>query len=67
MPTPLHCEIVTRCLEAGVDVHVQKPMANTLAEADRMLAARDANGARLRVQENFIFYPPLVRLKEIVE
>jgi predicted dehydrogenase len=42
-------------------------MANTLAEADRMLAARDATGTRLRVQENFIFYPPLVRLKEIVE
>lgn len=67
VPTPAHCDVVSRCLEAGFDVHVQKPMANSLEEADRMLAARDAADRRLRVQENFIFYPPLVKLKAIVE
>ncbi len=67
VPTPAHCEIVTQCLRAGKNVNMQKPMANTLAEADEMLAAADSAGVRLRVQENFVFYPPLIKLKEIVE
>jgi predicted dehydrogenase len=67
VPTPLHHEVVCAALRAGHHVNVQKPMARTLAEADEMIAAADDAGVVLRVMENFLFYPPLIRLKEIVE
>jgi predicted dehydrogenase len=46
---------------------MQKPFANTLAEADDMLAARDESGRYLRVMENFVHYAPLRELKRVVE
>jgi predicted dehydrogenase len=38
-PGDTHAEIATAALEAGKHVLVEKPMANTLAEAERMAAA----------------------------
>jgi predicted dehydrogenase len=35
-------------------------------DADRMLAAASVNDRLLRVMENYIFYEPLVKLKEVV-
>jgi predicted dehydrogenase len=67
VPTPLHCDVVCQAFEAGYHVNVQKPIANTLEEADRMLAARDAAGRYLRVMENFVHYEPLRVLKRVVE
>jgi predicted dehydrogenase len=67
VPTPAHCDVVCKVLEAGHHVNVQKPMAMTLAEADRMIDAARRAGRTLRVMENFVFYEPLRRLKEVVE
>lgn len=67
VPSPHHCRVVCQVLDAGFHVNVQKPMAGSLDEADRMIAARDRAGVQLRVMENYLFYPPLIRLKEIVE
>lgn len=66
VPTPAHCEVVCRALASGHHVNVQKPMAMSLAEADEMIDAADRAGRTLRVMENFVFYEPLVRLREIV-
>jgi predicted dehydrogenase len=41
-------------------------MCNELADATRMLEAARANDRQLRVMENYIFYEPLVRLKEVI-
>lgn len=67
IPTPLHCEVVCAALRTGHHVNMQKPFANTLAEADDMLAARDESGRYLRVMENFVHYAPLRELKRVVE
>jgi len=67
VPTPAHCEAVVKAFEAGHHVNMQKPFANTLEEADRMLAARDSAGRHLRVMENFLHYEPLRRLKALVD
>jgi predicted dehydrogenase len=67
VPSSRNCDVVCAALEAGHHVTVQKPMATSLEEADRMLAARDASGRQLRVMENYLFYEPLRRLKAIVE
>ena len=38
VPTELHYRVVRDCLEAGVHVLVEKPLARSVAEADRLLA-----------------------------
>ncbi|OYW05460.1 MAG: hypothetical protein B7X11_01915 [Acidobacteria bacterium 37-65-4] len=48
-PTRLHCELASRFLERGLGVLCEKPMATTVEECDRILAARDRGGAPLLV------------------
>jgi predicted dehydrogenase len=67
LPIPLHVDGVIELLGHGWHVNLQKPMCNTLADAARMLEAARANDRQLRVMENYIFYEPLVRLKETVD
>jgi predicted dehydrogenase len=66
VPTPQHAAVVTQVLDAGFHVQVQKPLARSLTDADAMLAAADRTGAALRVMEDYLFYPPLVKLRDLV-
>ncbi len=67
VPHHLHAEMTIAACQAGKNVSVQKPMALTVAEADQMIAAAQRAGVVLRVYENFVFYPPNVRAKEMIE
>jgi predicted dehydrogenase len=67
VPIVLHEEVVTRCLENGWHVNVQKPMANDLTSGQRMLDAARRHNRQLRVMENYLFYEPLLKLKDVVD
>jgi predicted dehydrogenase len=67
VPHHLHAEMTVAACEAGKHVSVQKPMALSVAEADQMIAASEHAGVVLRVYENFVFYPPYVRAKEMID
>jgi predicted dehydrogenase len=67
LPIPLHVEGVIDLLGHGWHVNLQKPMCNDLDDARRMLDAAERSGRVLRVMENYIFYEPLRKLKEVVE
>lgn len=49
LPHFLHCEASIFFLEHGLDVLVEKPMANTTEECDKMLAAEKKSGKKLAV------------------
>jgi predicted dehydrogenase len=66
VPTPRHGEVATKVLEAGHHVQLQKPLTRSVAEADRLLEAASRAGAVLRVMEDYVHFPPLVELREVV-
>ncbi len=66
-PHHLHEEMSVAALAAGKHVSLQKPMARTLAEADAIAAAAAASDRVFRVFENYRYYPPYVRAKELLE
>jgi predicted dehydrogenase len=67
LPIPLHADGVIELLGHGWHVNLQKPMCNTLEDAQRMLDAAAANDRVLRVMENYLFYEPLRELKAVAE
>jgi predicted dehydrogenase len=70
LPHHLHFEVGMAAIESRKHVSLQKPMAFDLADADRVVAAAAAATARgqvVRIFENFLFYPPVRRLVEVVK
>jgi predicted dehydrogenase len=57
VPNALHESIACDLLAAGVHVLVEKPMARTVAECDRMIAAAAAAQTVLAVGHDFRFFP----------
>lgn len=49
VPTPAHAGVGLRALETGVPVLMEKPLAASLDEADRLVAAAAARGLQLQV------------------
>jgi myo-inositol 2-dehydrogenase/D-chiro-inositol 1-dehydrogenase len=66
-PNDLHCELAERAAAAGKHVVCEKPLATTLAEADRMIAAAKKAGVKLMYAEELCFTPKYVRLKRLVD
>ena len=66
VPSHLHAEHAIRALEAGKHVLVEKPMADSLAEADRMIAAAEKTGRMLTVNQNYRFTPDFVTIQDVL-
>ncbi len=67
LPTDLHAEVAVAALEAGKHVLCEKPMALTVEDCDRMIAAAKASGRFLMVAHCIRFWPEYVALKEMVD
>ncbi len=66
-PHPLHAGPAMLALNAGVHVLVEKPMAATLADCDRMLAAAKGSGASLSVVSQRRWFEPVARVKAAID
>lgn len=67
LPHHLHYQATLDAAAAGKHISLQKPMAMSVAEADEMIAAAKKAGVTLKVFENFIFYPPVMAAKRLIE
>jgi predicted dehydrogenase len=66
-PHHLHCAMAVDAAGAGKHISVQKPMSRNVSEARTMIDAAEKANVILRVNDPFIFYPPIVKAKELID
>jgi predicted dehydrogenase len=66
VPTELHAQVALPFLRAGVAVLVEKPMARSLDEADRMIDAAADRGVVLAVGQTERFNPALAAARPLI-
>ncbi|HEY8741487.1 MAG TPA: Gfo/Idh/MocA family oxidoreductase [Chloroflexota bacterium] len=62
-----HADLAVVAARAGKDIMLQKPMATTLADCDRIVAAVEAAGVRFYQSHNLRFDPVHQEIKRIVD
>ncbi len=67
VPHHLHEQIAEQAAAAGKHIALQKPMAMDLDEADRIIAHAADAGVTLKIFENFVFYPPIQRARDLID
>jgi predicted dehydrogenase len=65
-PARTHSAIVLAALEAGKHVVVEKPIADSRADAARMIAAADERGLVLMTDHTFCYTPVVTRIAELI-
>jgi len=66
-PVPTHAELAVRVLEAGKHCFVEKPLAQSVADAERAVAAAEKAGKLLMVGHLLEYHPGVLKLKELAE
>src|SRR6516225_7214889 len=66
LPTALHADVAVRALQAGHDVLIELPLATTLADAHRIIAAQQATGRMVFVDMFSRFSPASQHLRQAV-
>ena len=66
-PVPTHAELAVRALEAGKHCFVEKPLAQSSADAERAVAAARRAGRVLMVGHLLEYHPGVGKLKELTE
>ena len=66
-PAHLHGAQIIAGLDAGKHVSCQKPICPTVKQADQIIEAARRASTKCRIAENFVFYPPIVKAKELID
>lgn len=67
VPTSLHREVALEFIGAGTSVLVEKPIADTVENAEEIINAADENGVTLMVGHIERFNPAVLKLRELIE
>lgn len=67
LPHDLHLPVALKAMAAGKIISLQKPMCRDLAEADALVEAAEAYDRPVKVFENFIFYPPVLKARALID
>lgn len=65
-PPSTHGSVALEALSQGCHVLLEKPMALTVEECDRLIFTAQKKGLKLCVAHNQRFYPPYLRAQELV-
>jgi len=63
VPTQLHCDVTLACIKSGSSVLVEKPIADTTKNAQRIIRAASKSKAKLTVGHIERFNPAVLELK----
>ena len=66
-PVPTHAPLATRVLAAGKHCFVEKPMAQSVADAEAVVDAARESGRTLMVGHLLEYHPGVVKLKELID
>ncbi len=66
-PVPTHADLAVRVLEAGKHCFVEKPLAQSVPDAERAVAAAAAAGRVLMVGHLLEYHPGVTKLKELAD
>ena len=67
VPTKLHHEVGSRCLQAGVHILIEKPIAADLAEAESLVNLASETGCILQVGHIERFNPAFRELSKVIQ
>ena len=66
-PTPTHFDLTMQCLEKNVHVLVEKPVTNSLVNAEHLARAVENSGLVVQVGHIERFNPTYMELKKVIE
>ena len=66
-PAATHFDVVTRCLEAGKDVFVEKPLALNGEEGKRLVELAESRSRILMVGHILLYHPAVTKLRKLIE
>ena len=66
-PNRFHVEHALRCIEKGLPVLLEKPVAATVAEAERLAGVVESMGARVLVGHHRAHSPIMARAKAVID
>ncbi len=66
-PVPTHAELAVQVLEAGKHCFVEKPLAQSVVDAERAVAAAERSGRTLMVGHLLEYHPGVQMLKALVD
>ena len=67
LPHHMHLNAALKAIEAGKIVSLQKPMCLNVDEANTLVDAVEKYDKPFKVFENFIFHPPVIKAKKLVD
>ena len=66
-PHPLHANPAVIAAENGCNVLIEKPLASTLADCDKIIEAGDKNHVTIGTMVQRRFYRPCMRIHQAIE
>jgi UDP-N-acetyl-2-amino-2-deoxyglucuronate dehydrogenase len=64
---PYHADPAIQAMEAGAHVLIEKPLASTLQDCDRIIEASHRTGRKTGVISQRRYYQPIVRMKKAID
>ena len=67
VPHHLHIDVALEAILRKKSISLQKPMCLNISEANKLISEAKKADVSLKIFENFIFYPPVIKAKEIID